>query len=135
MFSLQYFSGMKSLKWEQMLEDYFDTKTIDQHNLESDLSLRQDTKSDINCSEQCKQGIFVEPMKWMGSRNPDFVNGDTCCEKIYCEKCNSKIGGFSWLKGIPCSCGTNMGPPGFYIQMSRIDRCTMITEVKASIKY
>ena len=124
---------MKFLKWESMLEEYFDIKTIDSRRIESNSTSRQNKNSDVDLFDQCKQGIFVEPMKWMGNKNPEFINGDTTSEKLYCEKCNSKISGFAWLKSIPCSGGINMGPPGFYIQMSRIDRCTMIKEVEASI--
>ena len=115
-----------------MLEEYLELKDIGQHN-DSELSLKQSSNKDIDYSEQCKQGIFVEPMKWMGSRNAAFVNGDAISEKLYCEKCSSKIGGFAWSKSIACSCGIEMGPPGFYIQISRVDRCTMIKEVEVSI--
>ena len=124
---------MKFLKWESMLEEYFDIKTIDRRRIESNSTSRQNKNIDVDLFDQCKQGIFVEPMKWMGSKNPEFINGDATSEKLYCEKCNSKIGGFAWSKSIVCSCGIEMGPPGFYIQMSRVDRCTMIKEVEASI--
>ena len=116
-----------------MLEEYLELKDIDRHHNDLELSLKKSSNKDIDYPEQCKQGIFVEPMKWMGSRNTAFVNGDSISEKLYCEKCNSKIGGFAWSKSIVCSCGIEMGPPGFYIQISRVDRCTMIKEVEVSI--
>ena len=112
---------MTLLNWESMLEEYFDITTADQ------------LINDVELFEQCKQGIFVEPMKWMGGRNPAFINGDSSSEKLHCEKCKTKIGGFAWSNTIACPCGIEIGPPGFYIQMSRVDRCTMIKEIEASI--
>ena len=87
-----------------------------------------------SCSNKpCDKGIFVEPMKWMGSRNESFIKGGISSEKIYCEKCNSKVGTFAWVNSVSCPCGTFMGPPGFLMQMSRVDRCSMIKDVEASI--
>ena len=124
--------GMKSITWESMLKESIDVESRYEKNADADSSIEQ-TRSDYDCHQNCRHGIFVEPMKWMGSRNPAFINGGTSSEKIHCEKCNSKVGIFGWLNSISCPCGVLMGPPGFFIQMSRVDKCTMVKEVEASI--
>ena len=116
-----------------MLSDHLDMEGIGETCPESRLSLHYERKKHPDNCHQCRQGIFVEPMKWMGSKNSAFVNGGTATEKILCERCNSKVGAFGWLNSVPCPCGVVMGPPGFFIQMSRVDRCTMVKEVEASI--
>ena len=115
-----------------MLNAYLEKKSSCTETQGTDSTIKH-KKSDYDYHQHCRHGIFVEPMKWMGNKNSSVIKAATSSEKIYCGKCNSKVGSFGWLSSIPCPCGTTMGPPGFYIQMSRVDRCTMVKEIEASI--
>lgn len=121
--------GTVQITWQSMLDRYLNDRDGPGPDHDTNLSSWNDSCS----NKPCDKGIFVEPMKWMGSRNESFIKGGISSEKIYCEKCNSKVGAFAWVNSVSCPCGTFMGPPGFLLQMSRVDRCSMIKEVEASI--
>jgi len=55
---------------------------------------------------------FIEQMPWLG--NLDNIEG-----KIYCNKCNTKIGTYAW-PGMTCSCGTWI-VPAFQILRNKVD--------------
>ena len=75
---------------------------------------------------ECRQGIFVEPVKWMAGL---FV-GSGLADKLHCFKCRNKIGSYSWVGKVPCGCGGSM-TPGLVINLNRVDKCTMLKEVEA----
>ena len=80
---------------------------------------------------ECRNGIFVEPVRWM---NGLFVaNGKSgLAEKLRCPKCKSKIGSFSWVGRVQCGCGGGLAP-GFIINLSKVDKCTMFKEIEADL--
>ena len=77
---------------------------------------------DVNC----KNGIFLEPLQWMSPCQSVSEN------KLHCAKCGSKLGSFAWDTPIKCACGASMAP-GFHINLSRVDKCTMHKEIEAVI--
>ena len=97
-----------------------------------DLGFRDENYSG-EAHTKCRQVIFVEPMRWMATKTPAFITNGSSSEKIFCGKCNSKVGTFNWSNGVSCPCGVAIGPPGFLIQISRVDRCTMLKDIEASI--
>ena len=128
------FIGTKAISWQNMLDEYVQSNHNSDQDIHQDTSTQFERQNNIKQrTDECSQSIFVEPMKWMGSKNLAFTNSGSLSEKIFCGKCNSKVGTFGWLNGVSCPCGVVMGPPGFLIQMSRIDRCTMLKDVEASI--
>ena len=116
-----------------MLDRYLNLENACSQIQTQDTEIQYEEKFNCGKHQQCTQGIFVEPMKWMSTRNPAFMNIEKNLEKIHCEKCNTKVGSFGWLNSIPCPCGVVMGPPGFLIQLSRVDRCAMVKVIEASI--
>lgn len=74
----------------------------------------------------CKQGIFLEPLKWMSNA---FVE---MSDRLLCAKCGHKLGSFSWNDSVSCGCSKKM-LPGFWINMARVDKCTMLKEVEADL--
>ena len=74
----------------------------------------------------CKNGIYLEPLLWM---NPCQSISES---KLHCGKCGTKLGSFSWDSAIKCACGASMSP-GFHINLSRVDKCTMHKEIEAVI--
>lgn len=80
---------------------------------------------------ECRNGIFVAPVRWM---NGLFVtNGKSgLSEKLRCPNCQSKIGSFSWVGRVPCACGGGIAP-GFIINLSKVDKCTMFKDVEADL--
>ena len=59
-------------------------------------------------------GIFVQPLKWMADMIGTDVQG-----KLYCPKCNARMGTFNW-SGIQNNTGGWM-TPGFHLHMARLD--------------
>ena len=75
--------------------------------------------------EYCKNGIFLEPMEWMKCNAENKLN---------CDKCDSKLGSFSWTQKVTCPCGSSMRP-GCFINMKRIDISNQIRiEVQSNEK-
>lgn len=50
--------------------------------------------------------------------------------RLHCLKCDNKLGTFSWEGSVSCGCGGSMAP-GFLLNLSRIDKCTMRKDVEA----
>ena len=84
------------------------------------------SETELAVRKECKNGIFVEPLKWMDKALVSM--GD----KLKCDKCGAKLGSFSWTNSISCSCGTKFSP-GFLINLNRVDRCTMLKEIEANV--
>eukprot|EP00095_Tigriopus_kingsejongensis_P010223 snap_masked-scaffold78_size404448-processed-gene-3.19 protein:Tk10223 transcript:snap_masked-scaffold78_size404448-processed-gene-3.19-mRNA-1 annotation:"dual specificity protein phosphatase 12" len=76
---------------------------------------------------ECRQGIFLEPLMWMGK-----VFSSALSEKLHCNKCNNKLGSYSWVGEVHCACGAGM-KPGFVINLNRVDRCSMLKVVEADL--
>lgn len=74
----------------------------------------------------CKEGLFLEPLPWMTKVFSSFS------DRLHCSKCNSKLGSFSWLSSVSCPCGGSMSP-GIYINVNRVDRCSMLKEVEVNL--
>ncbi|KAL3280816.1 hypothetical protein HHI36_004047 [Cryptolaemus montrouzieri] len=78
------------------------------------------THNDKN--EICKQTYFVEPMQWMNVAQIDQG-------KLYCPKCENKLGSFSWVMGCQCPCGILIAP-AFYLKPSKIDFTNVVKNVE-----
>merc|ERR1712223_1858550 len=74
----------------------------------------------------CKNGIFLEPLKWME------VCNSVSESRLFCAKCGSKLGTYSWDSAIKCPCGASMAP-GFFVNLNRVDKCTMHKDIEAVI--
>lgn len=101
-------SGASTPDWRELLES------------------RQQKVDDQEMEKECKNGIFVEPMRWMTRA---FA---TVADRIHCARCNAKLGSFSWNGAVKCGCGGQM-TPGFVMSLSRLDKCPMLKEVEANI--
>ena len=75
---------------------------------------------------ECKEGLFLEPLPWMGKVFSSLS------DRLHCSKCNSKLGSFSWLGHVSCGCGGTMSP-GIYVNVNRVDRCSMLKEVEVNL--
>ena len=121
----------RTIAWKTMLDEYLIDQNINDECLQQDTQRKENNFNPTNVRE-CREGIFVEPMRWMGG-NILILSHDGSTQKINCGKCNSKVGKFGWLKSVSCGCGVMVAPPGFLIYISRVDRCTMLKNVEASI--
>ena len=52
--------------------------------------------------------------------------------RIHCSKCDNKLGSFSWVGPVSCGCGGSI-TPGFWLNLSRVDKCIMRKDVEAVI--
>ncbi|TRY78194.1 hypothetical protein TCAL_06766 [Tigriopus californicus] len=76
---------------------------------------------------ECQQGVFFEPLMWMGK-----IFSTTLSEKLHCNKCLYKLGSYSWVGTVQCACGGGT-TPGFLLNLNRVDRCTMLKVVEADL--
>ncbi|XP_075227720.1 dual specificity protein phosphatase MPK-4 [Lycorma delicatula] len=74
----------------------------------------------------CMMTYFIEPLSWMKSVLQS-VEG-----KIYCPKCNSKIGSFSWIMGCQCPCGAKVSP-AFYLVPSKVEWSNFVQNVQVTV--
>lgn len=72
--------------------------------------------------EDCKMTYFVEPLQWMNV-------AQTPQGKLYCPKCDNKLGSFSWVMGTQCPCGVQVAP-AFYLKPSKIDFSHVVKNVE-----
>jgi len=70
----------------------------------------------------CTKTFFVEPMTWM----KEVINHTE--GKLYCPKCNSKLGNFSWVLASKCPCGIKV-QPSFYLVPSKIEFSTVVQNI------
>lgn len=85
----------------------------------SDRSLSEADKlegggSDEKEPEYCNKIYFIEPLVWM-KEVANNLEG-----KLYCPKCQTKIGSFNWRMASKCVCGVQVSP-SFYLVPSKID--------------
>ncbi|XP_045472735.1 dual specificity protein phosphatase MPK-4-like [Harmonia axyridis] len=66
-----------------------------------------------NENQVCKKSFFIEPLEWMNVTQ--VPKG-----KLYCPKCQNKLGSFSWIESCQCPCGKQI-IPAFYISPSKVD--------------
>lgn len=83
---------------------------------------------DSRRSVECRQGVFMEPIASTMSK----VCQTASESRLHCLKCDNKLGTFSWEGPVSCGCGGSM-VPGFLLNLSRIDKCTMRKDVEAVI--
>ncbi|XP_071454474.1 dual specificity protein phosphatase MPK-4 [Hetaerina americana] len=76
----------------------------------------------------CVETFFVEPMQWMQLQ----VGHQTSCGKLYCPKCNTKLGSFNWESGCMCPCGAKCAP-AFYLVPSKVERSNVVQNVQATV--
>ncbi|RZF40110.1 hypothetical protein LSTR_LSTR002513 [Laodelphax striatellus] len=74
----------------------------------------------------CNLTYFVEPMTWM---KPALHSEQG---KIYCPKCDSKIGSFSWIMGCQCPCGAKVSP-AFYLAPSKVEWSNFVQNVQVTV--
>lgn len=70
----------------------------------------------------CKRTYFIEPLAWMNATQN--TQG-----KLFCPKCNGKVGSFSWVMGCECPCGVKTAP-AFYLTPSKIDFTDVVKNVE-----
>lgn len=128
-------NGTRILTWQMKLNEYLQGQQNNEYLQDDAIQFHEENAGQRNNIDECKQGIFVEPMKWMGCRILATVaaNDASSWDKLNCGKCNAKVGTFAWQRAISCACGLAIAPPGFLINASRVDRCTMLKDVEASI--
>lgn len=107
--------------WPKMLDKLLKCEST----RESQLIAKDDFQA-VDAGNNCKNGIFVEPLKWMNVCNSVSEN------RLHCGRCGSKLGIYAWDKPVKCPCGASMAP-GFQINLNRVDKCTMHKEVEAVI--
>lgn len=75
-----------------------------------------------NKEENCHKTYFIEPLEWMNCAQT--VEG-----KLFCPKCNGKLGSFSWIMGCECACGVKVAP-AFYLTPSKVDYSNVVQNVE-----
>ncbi|KAK9890501.1 hypothetical protein WA026_010580 [Henosepilachna vigintioctopunctata] len=75
-------------------------------------------------NEICKKTYFIEPLQWMNIAQTDQG-------KLYCPKCQNKLGSFSWVMGCQCPCGVQIAP-AFYLKPSKIDFTNVVQNVEVT---
>lgn len=71
----------------------------------------------------CTKTFFVEPMAWM----KDVVHNVE--GKLYCPKCESKIGSFNWAMASKCPCGAQVSP-SFYFIPSKVEYSNIVQNIR-----
>ncbi|XP_023325970.1 dual specificity protein phosphatase MPK-4 [Eurytemora carolleeae] len=62
----------------------------------------------------CSKSVYVSPLDWMCESIRSTLSG-----KLYCQYCNSRIGQYSWVLGLDCTCGASVSP-AFKLDMTAI---------------
>ncbi|XP_071517618.1 dual specificity protein phosphatase MPK-4-like isoform X2 [Panulirus ornatus] len=64
----------------------------------------------------CTKGIFTLPICWMKDTT-EILQG-----KLFCPKCQAKVGTYNWCAGCRCPCEAKI-TPAFYFIPSKVDKC------------
>ncbi|KAL1138813.1 hypothetical protein AAG570_008875 [Ranatra chinensis] len=80
----------------------------------------------LESNDICNQTYFVEPLAWMKTASQAEQG------KLYCPKCNSKLGSFSWNMGCQCPCGSKMSP-AFYLISSKVEWSNIVQNVQITV--
>lgn len=70
----------------------------------------------------CTKMYFVEPLAWMN----DILNHTQ--GRLYCPKCNTKLGSFNWIMASRCPCGATISP-AFYLVPSKVEFSNIVQNV------
>lgn len=70
----------------------------------------------------CQKMYFVEPLAWM----KDILHNTQ--GRLYCPKCNSKLGSFNWVMASKCPCGAQISP-AFYLVPSKVEFSNIVQNV------
>lgn len=107
----------------------------DDHNYLTDklrgISINSDNNSgrgstDNNDENLCNKMYFVEPLAWM----KEITNNSQ--GRLYCPKCSSKLGNFSWVMGCQCPCGVQVSP-AFYLVPSKVEYSTIVQNIQRTV--
>jgi len=107
-----------TITWSKLMNKMLETESAEE--------TRNIVKHSASKYADCKNGIFLEPLKWME------VCNSVSESRLFCAKCGSKLGTYSWDSAIKCPCGASMAP-GFFINLNRVDKCTMHKDIEAVI--
>ncbi|XP_046403598.1 dual specificity protein phosphatase MPK-4 [Ischnura elegans] len=99
-----------------------------QQNATSDAAVKMDENPGEELPPLCVETFFVEPMQWMQLQ----VGQQMSCGKLYCPKCNSKLGSFNWESGCMCPCGAKCAP-AFYLVPSKVERSNVVQNVQVTV--
>ncbi|XP_023179247.2 dual specificity protein phosphatase MPK-4 [Drosophila hydei] len=77
-------------------------------------------------SNNCRSLLFVEPIAWM---HRIMLNTQG---RLYCPKCEQKIGNFSWVNACQCPCGETM-TPAFYLIPSKVELSKAVQNVQTTV--
>ncbi|EDV91774.1 dual specificity protein phosphatase MPK-4 [Drosophila grimshawi] len=75
---------------------------------------------------QCRSLLFVEPIAWM---HRIMLNTQG---RLYCPKCEQKLGNFSWINACQCPCGETM-TPAFYLIPSKVELSKAVQNVQTTV--
>lgn len=70
----------------------------------------------------CNKMYFVEPLVWM----KDVLNNVQ--GRLYCPKCNNKLGSFNWIMASKCPCGSVVSP-AFYLVPSKVEYSNIVQNI------
>ncbi|XP_017055411.1 dual specificity protein phosphatase MPK-4 [Drosophila ficusphila] len=74
----------------------------------------------------CRSILFVEPIAWM---HRIMLNTQG---RLYCPKCEQKLGNFSWINACRCPCGETM-TPAFYLIPSKVELSKAVQNVQTTV--
>lgn len=74
----------------------------------------------------CTKMYFVEPLAWMVFGEKDILHNTQ--GRLYCPKCNSKLGSFNWIMASKCPCGAQISP-AFYLVPSKVEFSNVVQNV------
>ncbi|EDW66248.1 dual specificity protein phosphatase MPK-4 [Drosophila virilis] len=77
-------------------------------------------------SNYCRSLLFVEPIAWM---HRVMLNTQG---RLYCPRCEQKIGNFSWVNACQCPCGETM-TPAFYLIPSKVELSKAVQNVQTTV--
>ncbi|XP_017870219.1 PREDICTED: dual specificity protein phosphatase 12 [Drosophila arizonae] len=77
-------------------------------------------------NNNCRSLLFVEPIAWM---HRIMLNTQG---RLYCPKCEQKIGNFSWVNACQCPCGETM-TPAFYLIPSKVELSKAVQNVQTTV--
>lgn len=81
---------------------------------------------ETTASNQCRSLLFVEPIAWM---HRIMLNTQG---RLYCPKCEQKLGNFSWVNACQCPCGETM-TPAFYLIPSKVELSKAVQNVQTTV--
>lgn len=70
----------------------------------------------------CTKTYFVEPLAWMKDVLKDAQG------KLFCPKCQSKLGSFNWVMASRCPCGAQVSP-SFYLVPSKVEPSNIVQNI------